>query len=142
MYHEKSIERISITISKMFLDEFDKLVSDLGYKSRSSAISDAMHLFFKEKRKDAPGVEIDGFVIIAYNHHQKDVVEGIIELEHHSPITIKSSMHIHVSEENCSEVIAVKGNIAAVRQFADNLQVMKGIMLCELVPLYYTDLED
>lgn len=137
MYSEKNVERISFTVSSEFIQEFDKLADELGYKSRSSAISDAMRMFFTKKKQEDQDIEIDGFVIIAYNHHQRRVLEELTELEHHSEILIKSSMHIHVSEENCSEVIAVQGRAENVKNFANKLQTIKGIMLCELVPLYF-----
>ncbi len=136
MYSEKNVERISFTVPSDFLQEFDKLTEELGYKSRSQAISDAMRMFFTKKKQENPNIEIDGFVVIAYNHHQKNVLEELTELEHRSDITIKSSMHIHVSEENCSEVIAVQGKTENVKNFANKLQTIKGIMLCELIPLY------
>ena len=139
MYSEKNVERISFTVPSDFLQEFDKLTEELGFKSRSQAISDAMRMFFTKKKQEDPNVEIDGFVIIAYNHHQRKVLEELTELEHHSEIMIKSSMHIHVSEENCSEVIAVQGKAENVKDFANKLQSIKGIMLCELVPLYFSE---
>ncbi|MHA1112384.1 MAG: nickel-responsive transcriptional regulator NikR [Promethearchaeota archaeon] len=139
MYSEKNVDRISFTVPSDFLQEFDKLTEELGFKSRSQAISDAMRMFFTKKKQEDPNVEIDGFVIIAYNHHQRKVLEELTELEHHSEIIIKSSMHIHVSEENCSEVIAVQGRAENVKDFANKLQSIKGIMLCELVPLYFSE---
>jgi len=139
MYSEKNVERISFTVPSDFLQEFDKLTEELGFKSRSQAISDAMRMFFTKKKQEDPNVEIDGFVIIAYNHHQRKVLEELTELEHHSEIMIKSSMHIHVSEENCSEVIAVQGKAENVKDFANKLQSIKGIMLCELIPLYFSE---
>ena len=139
MYSEKNVERISFTVPSDFLQEFDKLTTgELGYKSRSQAISDAMRMFFTKKKQDNPNIEIDGFIIIAYNHHQRNILEDLTHLEHHTNITIKSSMHIHVSEDNCSEVIAVKGKAENVKNFANKLQSIKGIMLCELVPLYFS----
>ena len=139
MYSDKNVERISFTVPSDFLQEFDKLTEELGFKSRSQAISDAMRMFFTKKKQEEPNVEIDGFVIIAYNHHQRNVLEELTELEHHSEILIKSSMHIHVSAENCSEVIAVQGKAENVKNFANKLQSIRGIMLCELVPLYLTE---
>ena len=136
MYSEKNVERISFTVPSDFLQEFDKLTEELGYKSRSQAISDAMRMFYTQKKQDEPNIEIDGFIIIAYNHHQRNVLEELTELEHHSDITIRSSLHIHVSEENCSEVIAVNGKAENVKNFANKLQTIKGILLCKLVPLY------
>jgi CopG family nickel-responsive transcriptional regulator len=139
MYSEKNVERISFTVPSDFLQAFDILTKELGYKSRSQAITDAMRMFFTKKKQEDQNSEIDGFVIIAYNHHHRNVLEELTELEHHSQITIRSSMHIHVSEENCSEVIAVNGKLHNVKKFANKLQSIKGLLLCELIPLYFTE---
>ena len=139
MYSEKNVERISFTVPSDFLQEFDKLSEELGYKSRSQAISDAMRMFFAKKKQEDKEIIIDGFIIIAYNHHQRNILEELTHLEHHSEIAIKSSMHIHVSVENCSEVIAVSGKLENVKDFANQLQSIKGILLCELVPLYFSE---
>ncbi len=137
MYSEKNVERISFTVPSDFLQEFDKLTEELGYKSRSQAISDAMRSFFTKKKQQDSNIEVDGFVIIAYNHHHRNVLEELTELEHHSKINIRSSMHIHVSEENCSEVIAVRGKLENIKTFANKLQSIKGMLLCEHIPLYF-----
>ena len=43
---------------------------------------------------------------------------------------------IHVSEENCSEVIAMRGDVKSVMSFVKQVKAIKGIPFCELVPLY------
>ena len=139
MYSDKKVERISFTVPSDFLQEFDKLWGELNYKSRSQAISDAMRMFFTKKKQDEEDVQVDGFVIILYNHHHRNVLEELTEIEHRSKIVIRSTMHIHLSEENCGEVIAVSGKLSNVKLFANKIQSIKGMLLCELVPLYFNE---
>ncbi|MHA1791531.1 MAG: nickel-responsive transcriptional regulator NikR [Promethearchaeota archaeon] len=136
MYEGKQMERISITVPKKFLDEFDKNYKKFGYSSRSNAITDAMRNMFKERLSEQDDTEIDGFLVIAYNHHQRGLLDDLTEIEHHSNVKIYATLHIHVSEHNCSEVIALRGKMSEVRKFRKKVQIIKGILLCELVPLY------
>lgn len=136
MYEEKNMERISITVPQQFLEEFDRSRIEFGYAKRSEAIRDAMRNLFKNETSARSDAEVNGFVIIAYNHHQRGLLDELTEIEHQSHIQIFSSMHIHVSEHNCSEVMAVKGKAGDVHEFKKRIQTIKGILFCELVVLY------
>ncbi|MFX0098309.1 MAG: nickel-responsive transcriptional regulator NikR [Candidatus Hodarchaeota archaeon] len=137
MYEDKNMERISITVPKKFLEEFDKYLEKFGYAKRSEAIRDAMRDFFKDKIIDEDeNLLINAFIIIAYNHHQRGLLDELTEVEHHSNVQIYSTMHVHVSEDNCSEVIAMRGKVKQVMEFRKKVQTIKGILMCELVHLY------
>ncbi|MHA1682351.1 MAG: nickel-responsive transcriptional regulator NikR [Promethearchaeota archaeon] len=138
VWKDKGMARISITVPDEFLAEFDRIWKDHGYKKRSEAIRDAMRDFFKEKSMEDKDAIIDGFLIIAYNHEQRGLLDELTEIEHHTHLQVTTSMHIHVSQDNCSEVIAVRGKVGDVKEFKNQIQILKGIMYCELVPLYTT----
>jgi CopG family nickel-responsive transcriptional regulator len=46
--------------------------------------------------------------------------------------TIRSSMHIHLDQENCLEIIAVKGKASDVRDLAQELKTRKGVKQLKL----------
>ena len=117
IYEDKNMERISITVPKKFLEAFDKSLEKFGYAKRSEAIRDAMRDFFKDKIIDEDeNLMVNAFIIIAYNHHQRGLLDELTDVEHHSNVQIYSSMHVHVSEDNCSEVIALSGKVSQVKK--------------------------
>lgn len=143
MLEDKHMERISITVPKKFLQEFDKNLEIFGYAKRSEAIRDAMRDFFKQKVIDEnEDTLINAFIIIAYNHHQRGLLDELTEVEHHSNVQIYSTMHVHVSEDVCSEAIALRGQVKQVMEFWKVVQTIKGISLCELVYMYPSSSKD
>ena len=62
-----------------------------------------------------------------FNHHERDLAERIISLQHaHHDLTV-SSMHAHLDHDYCLETVILKGEIAAVRQFADAVCAERGV---------------
>ena len=135
MYTEKDMDRITITIPKDFLAELEKYCDTRNAK-RSEVVRDALREFLKKEATLQPDTFEDGFLIIAFNHHQKGLLDELTEIEHNAGIHIYSTMHVHVSEENCSEVIALHGDVKNVLSFVDQVKALKGILFCELVSLY------
>nr|MDO8109213.1 nickel-responsive transcriptional regulator NikR [Candidatus Sigynarchaeota archaeon] len=135
MYSDKDMDRITITIPKSFLAEFEKYCEQHGAK-RSEVVRDALREFFKKEATRDLGTFEDGFLIIAFNHHQRGLLDELTELEHNAGIEIFSTMHVHVSEENCAEVIALHGQVRDVTTFVEKVKALKGILFCELVPIY------
>ncbi|MBN2153264.1 MAG: nickel-responsive transcriptional regulator NikR [Candidatus Lokiarchaeota archaeon] len=135
MYSDKDMDRITITIPKEFLAELEKHCKEREAK-RSEVVRDALREYLKKEATRKPGTIEDGFLIIAFNHHQRGLLDELTDIEHTAGIHIYSTMHVHVSEENCSEVIAIRGNVESVMQFQERVRAIKGILFCELVPLY------
>nr|MDO8087202.1 nickel-responsive transcriptional regulator NikR [Candidatus Sigynarchaeum springense] len=135
MYSEKDMDRVTITIPKDFLAELEKYCKEKGTK-RSEVVRDALREFLKKEATLRPDTFEDGFLVIAFNHHQKGLLDELTEIEHNAGIHIYSTMHVHVSEENCSEVIALRGEVKSVLSFVEQVKAIKGILFCELVPLY------
>jgi CopG family nickel-responsive transcriptional regulator len=141
MYSEKDMDRVTITIPKDFLAELEKYCKQKNAK-RSEVVRDALREYLKKEATLQPDTFEDGFLIIAFNHHQKGLLDELTEVEHNAGIHIYSTMHVHVSEENCSEVIALRGNVTNVMKFVSQVKAIKGILFCELVPLYTFSHED
>lgn len=129
------MDRITVTIPKSFLAEFERYCKTHGAK-RSEVVRDALREFLKNEATKRPESFEDGFLIIAFNHHQRGLLDELTELEHNAGIELHSTMHVHVSEENCAEVISLHGQVKDVMTFVEQVKVLKGILFCELVPLY------
>ncbi|HME50707.1 MAG TPA: CopG family ribbon-helix-helix protein [Candidatus Lokiarchaeia archaeon] len=141
MYSEKDMDRITVTIPKNFLAEFERYCKEHGTK-RSEVVRDALREFLKNEATKRPESFEDGFLIIAFNHHQHGLLDELTELEHNAGIELHSTMHVHVSEENCAEVISLHGRVKEVMIFVEQVKALKGILFCELVPLYIFPSED
>jgi CopG family nickel-responsive transcriptional regulator len=122
----KELIRFGVSISSGLLDKFDELIETKGYVNRSEAIRDLIrdYLVEHEWEEDA---ETMGSVTLVYDHHVRELTESLTALQHDFHSSIISSMHVHVDEHNCLEVIVIRGKGSKVKEIADRLISTKGV---------------
>ena len=122
-----SLKRFGVSMDELLLKKFDELISEKNYKNRSEAIRDVIREnLVCEEWKDEKGEKV-GTVTLIYNHHKRGISEKLNEIQHHMHEYIISSMHIHLDEENCLEVIVVKGNARKIIDIVNKLISLKGV---------------
>lgn len=119
--------RFGVSLGKDLLDRFDALIAERRFASRSEAFRDLIRgaLVEEEWRK---GGEVAGAVTLVYDHHRKDLVNRLTEIQHDAHGLIVSTQHIHLDHDHCLEIIAVRGRAAAVRRLADALRSVNGVL--------------
>jgi CopG family nickel-responsive transcriptional regulator len=124
------IVRVGVTFPPELLREFDGVIGEMGYENRSKAIQDAVRLFVAEKKwlHDERGSRA-GVLMILYEHEARGLENALTRIQHHYTHIICSTMHIHLSERDCLEAIAVKGNSTEIRKLSDELAAKKGVKL-------------
>jgi CopG family transcriptional regulator, nickel-responsive regulator len=118
--------RFGVSLEKGLLDKFDALIEARGYASRSEAFRDLIRgsLIEKEWRE---GEEVAGAVTLVYDHHRKDLLGRITDIQHDFHHLIISTQHIHLDHDHCLEIIAVRGPAGEVGRLADSLRSVKGV---------------
>ncbi|MBC7120275.1 MAG: nickel-responsive transcriptional regulator NikR [Candidatus Methanosuratus sp.] len=124
--NRKGVERFSISVEPDLVREFDSVVERLGEK-RSKALQHAMRLFLSEHYWTEIEGECTGAVVIVYDHSTRMVEEGITDLQHGFRDVINSTLHIHVDERDCLEIVAVRGRIRRVKELIEGLEKGKGV---------------
>jgi len=119
--------RFGVSLGRDLLARFDALIAERGYASRSEAFRDLIRssLVEEEWRK---GGEVAGAITLVYDHHKKDLVNRLTDLQHDAHDLIISTQHIHLDHDHCLEIIAVRGRAAEVRSLADSLRSVKGVL--------------
>jgi len=125
------IRRFSISIDKELLRKFDKYIKEKKYPTRSKAVEDLMRSALVE-REWLEGKEVVGALVIVYNHHKRELVAKLTDTGHDFHDIILSTQHIHLDEENCFEIIAVKGTPSKIEELKNRLRAIKGIKHCSL----------
>ena len=118
--------RFGVSLSKELLEKFDKLIKDKNYTNRSEAFRDLIRQEFIKKEWQE-GEDIAGAITLIYDHHRKDLLNKITDIQHNFQKVIISTHHIHLDHDNCLEIIAVRGNPAEVQRLADTLKSIKGV---------------
>ena len=127
----KELSRFGVSIEKGLLEQFDVLLKDQNYTNRSEALRD---LIRKEliQRQWEEGKEIVGAITFVYDHHRRDMIGKITEIQHNFHDLIISAMHVHLDHNNCVEIIAVKGSSSKAVELSNKLRSIKGVKHCTL----------
>lgn len=120
------IFRFGVSLEKELLDKFDRLIGEKNYTNRSEAIRDLIRQELV-KRQWQKGCEIAGAIIIIYNHHKRELLNKITDVQHDFQRLIISTQHIHLDHNNCLEIVAVRGNPQQAQKLADSLKSIRGI---------------
>ena len=124
------ITRVGVTFPPELLKDFDEIITKMGYESRSKAIQDAVRLFVSERKwLKAEDTIQTGILLMVYDHDVKGLESELTETQHGHSSLITSTMHIHISERDCLEAIAVKGKASEIRELSDELTTRRGIKI-------------
>lgn len=122
-----AIKRFGVSLDSTLLKKFDSLIAKKGYANRSEAIRDLIRdSLVKEEWEDVEK-ETVGTITIVYSHDTRELVDVLTDLQHHYYASIISSMHVHLDEHNCLEVLIVKGKGKDIKKIADRLIGTKGV---------------
>jgi len=120
------IVRFGVSLEKELLDKFDRLIKEKKYSNRSEAIRDLIRENLV-KREWVEGKEVAGAITLVFDHHKRDLVNILTDIQHDFHTLIISSQHIHLDHDNCLEIIVVRGKPTEARELADKLRAAKGV---------------
>jgi len=124
------ILRVGVTFPPELLKDFDGIIRKMGYDNRSKAVQDAVRMFVSERKwlQDGKGAQA-GVLLMSFDHEVRGLESTLTELQHRYAHIICSTMHIHLSERDCLEAIAVKGDASEVRKLSDELAAKRGVKI-------------
>jgi CopG family nickel-responsive transcriptional regulator len=120
------IIRFGVSLEKELLEKFDILIKKKKYSNRSEAIRDLIRENLV-KREWVEGKEVAGAITLVFDHHKRELVNILTDIQHDFHKLIISSQHIHLDHDNCLEIIVVRGTPTDVRELADKLRATKGV---------------
>ena len=120
------IVRFGVSLEKELLEKFDILIKEKKYPNRSEAIRDLIRENLV-KREWVEGKEVAGAITLVFDHHKRDLVNNLTDIQHDFHQLIISSQHIHLDHDNCFEIIVVRGKPIEVSELADKLRATKGV---------------
>lgn len=132
------MQRLTISLDDRLAVELDQLMRLKGYASRSEAFRDMLRreLGLQAASADplAPFIAILSYV---YDHHERQLATRLTELQHdHHDLTI-STMHAHLSQDECVETAILRGPLRALTEFAQSVIAQTGVRhgSINLIPL-------
>ena len=118
--------RFGVSLEKDLLDHFDSHLKEKKYTNRSEAIRDLIRHDLVRKQWQE-GTEIAGAITMIYDHHKRELMNKLMDIQHDFGGIIISTQHIHLDHHNCLEIIAVKGKPNQAQELADTLKAVKWV---------------
>jgi CopG family nickel-responsive transcriptional regulator len=119
--------RFGVSIDSRLLFRFDQLIAEKGYANRSEAIRDLIRDELVEQSWEEEEEEAVGTITLVYNHEMRDLTEKLTDYQHQVHGAVISSLHVHMDEHNCLEVLVVKGKGGDLKRVANRLIGTKGV---------------
>ncbi|MGV8057572.1 MAG: nickel-responsive transcriptional regulator NikR [Smithellaceae bacterium] len=123
--------RFGVSMEEELLQKFDNLISRRKYTNRSEALRDMVRQELLKQEWEAGG-EVAGAITYIYDHHTRELLGKITDIQHDNQAVIISSQHIHIDHHNCLEIITVKGRTKEITKLSDSLKAIKGVRHCAL----------
>jgi len=125
--------RFGVSLEDDLLRSFDRSIAELGYANRSEAIRDLIRDHLIQKRVTEGAGEIVGVVSLVYDHRTHRLGDILADMQHKAKVAINVSLHIHLDENNCLEVVVIRGGAEKVHEVAGKLIATKGVQNGKLV---------
>ncbi len=127
-----SVVRFGVSLEKELLEALDSFVNESHFTNRSQAIRQLITNNLIEKKWTSNDV-VAGAISLVYDHHKRDLLNKLAELQHDYHDIILATQHFHIDHDNCLEIIAVRGKSAKLTVLANKLIALKGIQHGKLV---------
>jgi len=128
MPQKEKVKRFSVSLPPALVEELDEACRNMRYESRSKAIHDALRSFITEfEWMHKKGGWVTGAIAMLHYRDKPSLLNEITEVQHKFRNIISSTMHIHLEEDKCLEIIAVSGPVSEVKKLTQNLMTKRGV---------------
>ncbi|MDZ7605390.1 MAG: nickel-responsive transcriptional regulator NikR [Cyclobacteriaceae bacterium] len=121
-----SIVRFGVSLEKELLEALDNYASVNHFTNRSQAIRNLINQNIVTNKWQCNNL-VAGSITFIFDHHKRDLLVKLTDLQHDYHDVILSSQHFHLEEDLCMEIIAVRGKAVTLTKLADKLIALKGI---------------
>ena len=128
------VVRFGVSIEEELLEGFDALIEKKGYANRSEAMRNLIRgMLLDVEVREKPDAEVVGTLTLVYDHDHGDLSNRLVDLQHQHHNRIISTLHVHIDEHSCLEVLIVRGRNDEVQQISDALIGTRGVQQGKLI---------
>ncbi len=128
---EDKIVRFSMSLEQSLFDYLEKDVLSQGYASRSEFIRDLIRQRMVDEKWEE-SEDCIGVLSIIYDHHHNELSDKMVEIQHGHLLNVSCSLHMHVTHQDCLEVIVIKGRPSEIEKIASEISGLKGVKNAQL----------
>jgi len=117
--------RFGVAMDRPLLEHLDVIVADRGV-TRSEILRDLVRAEVV-RTQIARGVPAFAALTLVYDHHVRDLTEKLTDIQHELGERVRSTLHVHLDETRCLEVIILKGRSDELQRVAEKLLATRGV---------------
>ena len=126
--------RFGVSIEEDLLEGFDALIEKKGYANRSEALRNLIRgMLLDAEIQEQSETEVIGTLTLVYDHDHGDLTNRLVDLQHKYHHRIISTLHVHIDEHSCLEVLIVRGRNDEIHQISDSLIGTRGVQQGKLI---------
>jgi len=118
--------RFGVSLEEDLLIKFDRHIKKNKYTNRSEALRDMIREQLV-KKEWTENKEVTGAITIVYDHHTRELVTKVLDVQHDYHACILSTQHIHLDHHNCFEIIVTKGKSNEIEELYQKLKSIKSV---------------
>ena len=123
------MQRVTITLDDDLMAELDRMIEEHGYQNRSEAIRDFARAGMQQAARDAGKNSGDcvAALVYVYDHAARDLSSRLVNNFHDHHDLSLATLHVHLDDDSCMEVTALRGASGDVRHLADHVIAERGV---------------
>ncbi len=121
----QDLVRFGVAMDRPLLDHFDVIVAQRGV-TRSELLRDLVRaeVVRAQVARGAPAVAT---LTLVYDHHVRDLSERLTAIQHELGDHVRSTLHVHLDDRRCLEVIVMRGRSDELKRVADQILATRGV---------------
>jgi len=124
------VQRVTISIDDQLAAQFDEVVRNFSYTSRSEAVRDLVRQRVdaarRDRSRDHSGTCVASLSYV-YNHRTRELAARLLDLQHAHHDLVAAATHVVLDHEASLETILLRGPTAAVDAFANRVIAERGV---------------
>ena len=132
MAKSERVTRFTVSLPDSLLTDLDRRVIRRGYSSRSEFVRDLIRERMVEDKWETNAEKVIGVLTIGYDHHQRGLLQKIVDLHHSQYINILCTTHVHLDRHHCLETVIIKGRTQEIERIAARSAGLRGVRFAKL----------
>ncbi len=125
---EPIAQRVTISLPDAVYQQFEGLMQERGFQNRSQAIAEVLTQHIADYYSLKGNRLMAGTITLFYDHKRHGIKQQIADIQHENIREVISSLHVLLQNSNTMEVILVQGPAKRLRQIANKLLAVKGVL--------------
>ena len=121
-----NLVRFGVSLEEDLLAKFDLHIKQHKYTNRSEAVRDLIREELV-KKEWTENKEVTGAITLVYDHHTRELVTKVLDIQHDYHEHILSTQHIHLDHHNCFEIIVTRGKSKQIEELFQKLKSIKSV---------------